>query len=143
MLISCGDYVKKEELAAVEQKFSAKIDESIFKVKGELTDLEKKYITVEQLKVQVESSLTKLNELLVRIEEFEKKINEKSVKMREDLIKTISLEQRILQERTRNLQLLLDELKKGTESIAPTRTEEKKDDDTNKDGIDVIKDEPK
>ena len=109
--IGCGG-VSKEELDTVKQQLLAHDDQVKSSLKTELTGIDQKYVTVQQLQMKVEKQLDDLSKLHTTLTELAKSLDARANVATGNALKMMQFEEKMMSERLAELRSLIEELKK-------------------------------
>jgi succinate dehydrogenase/fumarate reductase flavoprotein subunit len=111
-LMGCGGGVTKQELDAVRAELLANDARSAASLKTELTGIDQKYVTVQQLQNRVEKQLEELAKLQKDLQELSKKLDEKVSTANANVVRVFEFEEKLLADRLATVRALLEELRK-------------------------------
>ena len=109
--IGCGG-VSKQELDSVKAELLAHDEQVKSSLKTELTGIDQKYVTVQQLQMKVEKELEDLNKLKVELTELGKSVDMRANVATASALKALQFEEKMMSERLAELRSLIEELKK-------------------------------
>lgn len=109
--IGCGG-VSKQELDAVKAELLAHDEQGKASLRTELTGIDQKYVTVQQLQGKVERQLDELQKLHTTLTELAKSIDARADVATGNTLKAMQFEEKMLSERLAELRSLIEELKK-------------------------------
>jgi hypothetical protein len=109
--IGCGG-VSKQELDSVKAELLAHDEQVKSSLKSELTGIDQKYVTVQQLQMKVEKELEDLNKLKVELTELGKSVDMRANVATASALKALQFEEKMMSERLAELRSLIEELKK-------------------------------
>jgi hypothetical protein len=109
--IGCGG-VSKQELDSVKAELLAHDEQMKSSLKTELTGIDQKYVTVQQLQMKVEKQLEDLNKLKGELTELGKSVDSRANVATASALKSLQFEEKLLSERLAELRSLIEELKK-------------------------------
>jgi hypothetical protein len=109
--IGCGG-VSKQELDSVKAELLAHDEQMKSSLKTELTGIDQKYVTVQQLQMKVEKQLEDLNKLKVELTELGKSVDARANVAAASSLKSLQFEEKLMSERLAELRSLIEELKK-------------------------------
>ena len=109
--IGCGG-VTKAELDAVEQKLVARDEEVKSSLRSELTGIDQKYVTVQQLQLKVEKQLEEMQKLAATLSELSKATDARAGTAANSSLRALQFEEKMMSERLAELRSLIEELKK-------------------------------
>lgn len=109
--IGCGG-VSKQELDSVKAELLAHDEQVKSSLKTELTGIDQKYVTVQQLSLKVEKQLDDLTKLQVALTELSKSLDARANVATGNALKAMQFEEKMMSERLAELRSLIEELKK-------------------------------
>ena len=109
--IGCGG-VSKQELDSVKAELLAHDEQMKSSLKTELTGIDQKYVTVQQLQMKVEKQLEDLNKLKGELTELGKSVDARANVATGSALKALQFEEKLLSDRLAELRSLIEELKK-------------------------------
>ncbi|HVE42204.1 MAG TPA: hypothetical protein VNM14_20135 [Planctomycetota bacterium] len=109
--IGCGG-VSKQELDSVKAELLAHDEQMKSSLKTELTGIDQKYVTVQQLQMKVEKQLEDMNKLKVELTELGKSVDMRANVATSSALKALQFEEKMMSERLAELRSLIEELKK-------------------------------
>jgi hypothetical protein len=109
--VGCGG-VSKQELDAVKQELAARDEEVKSSLRSELTGIDQKYVTVQQLQMKVEKQLEEMQKLAAQLNEVSKATDAKANVASSNALKALQFEEKMMTERLAELRSLIEELKK-------------------------------
>ena len=109
--IGCGG-VSKQELDTVKAELLANDEKTKSSLKSELTGIDQKYVTVQQLQMKVEKQLEDMAKLSSQLTELAKSIDARANVATGNALKSLQFEEKMLSERLAELRSLIEELKK-------------------------------
>ncbi len=109
--IGCGG-VSKQELDTVKAELLAHDEQVKSSLKSELTGVDQKYVTVQQLQLKVEKQLEELSKLQKELTDLSKSVDERANVATGNALKSLQFEEKMLSERLAELRSLIEELKK-------------------------------
>ena len=109
--IGCGG-VSKQELDSVKAELLANDEKMRSSLKTELTGIDQKYVTVQQLQMKVEKQLEELTKLKNDLTELAKSLDARANVATGNALKAMQFEEKIMVERLTELRNLIEELKK-------------------------------
>ena len=109
--IGCGG-VSKQELDSVKAELLAHDEQMKSSLKTELTGIDQKYVTVQQLQMKVEKQLDELSKLQVTLTELAKSLDARANVATGNALKAMQFEEKMMSERLAELRSLIEELKK-------------------------------
>jgi predicted nuclease with TOPRIM domain len=107
-----GDNVTRQELASVKAEIEANHEKKAAQLRQELTGVDQKYVTVQQLQMDVKKKLEDLDKLEKQIVETSKKLETKVDLANTNVIKVLEFEEKLLSERLSTVRGMIEELKK-------------------------------
>lgn len=108
----CGGGVTKEELQTMRQELLAHDVQESSKLRNELSGVNEKYISVQQLQLKVEKQLKDMDELQKTLTETSRAIQAKVDLANTNVLKVLEFEERLLAERLASIRGMIEELKK-------------------------------
>jgi hypothetical protein len=109
--IGCGG-ISKQELDAVKQELVSRDEEVKSSLRSELTGIDQKYVTVQQLQMKVEKQLEEMQKLAVQMNEVAKTIDARATTAAGSALKSLQFEEKMMSERLAELRSIIEELKK-------------------------------
>ena len=109
--IGCGG-VTKQELDTVKAELLANDEKTKSSLKSELTGIDQKYVTVQQLQMKVEKQLEEMQKLAAQLNELAKSIDARANVATGNALKSLQFEEKMMSERLAELRSLIEELKK-------------------------------
>ncbi len=109
--IGCGG-VSEQELDSVKAELLAHDEQMKSSLKTELTGIDQKYVTVQQLQMDVKKQMEDLNKLKVELTELGKSVDARANVATASALKSLQFEEKLLSERLAELRSLIEELKK-------------------------------
>lgn len=109
--IGCGG-VSKQELDSVKAELLAHDEQMKSSLKTELTGIDQKYVTVQQLQLKVEKQLEDMSKLHKELTELAKSVDERATVATNNTLKGLQFEEKLMSERLAELRSLIEELKK-------------------------------
>ena len=109
--IGCGG-VSKQELDSVKAELLAHDEQMKSSLKTELTGIDQKYVTVQQLQMKVEKQLEELSKLKTELTELAKSLDARANVATGNALKAMQFEEKLMSERLAELRSLIEELKK-------------------------------
>jgi predicted nuclease with TOPRIM domain len=109
--IGCGG-VSKQELDSVKAELLAHDEQVKSSLKTELTGIDQKYVTVQQLQMDVKKQMEDLSKLKVELTELGKSVDARANVATASALKSLQFEEKLLSERLAELRSLIEELKK-------------------------------
>ena len=109
--IGCGG-VSKQELDSVKAELLANDERMKSSLKSELTGIDQKYVTVQQLQMKVEKQLEEMTKLKGELTELSKSLDARANVATGNALKSLQFEEKMLSERLAELRSLIEELKK-------------------------------
>jgi hypothetical protein len=110
-LLGCGG-VSKQELDTVKAELLANDREQAAQLKSELTGVDQKYVTVQQLQLRVEKQLDEMGKLLKELNAVRGELTASVNLANTNVIKSLEFEEKLLSDRLAQLRLMIEELKK-------------------------------
>ncbi|HVR83700.1 MAG TPA: hypothetical protein VMU54_05265 [Planctomycetota bacterium] len=107
----CGG-VSKQELDTVKAELLAHDELVKSQLKTELTGVDQKYVTVQQLQLKVEKQLEDLAKLQKDLTELAKSVDDRANVATGNALKSLQFEEKLMSERLAELRSLIEELKK-------------------------------
>lgn len=108
----CGGGVTKAELDTLDEKLRARDDQVAANLRSELTGVDQKYNTVQQLSNKVDKQLDEMAKLVKELQDLKKELSEKVGLANSNVLKSLEFEERLMSDRLAQLRLLIEELKK-------------------------------
>jgi hypothetical protein len=109
--IGCGG-VSKQELDSVKAELLAHDEQMKSSLKTELTGIDQKYVTVQQLQLKVEKQLEDMSKLQKELTDLSKSVDERATVASNTTLKALQFEEKLMSERLAELRSLIEELKK-------------------------------
>ena len=109
--IGCGG-VSKQELDTVKAELLANDEKMKSSLKSELTGIDQKYVTVQQLQMKVEKQLEELSKLKTELTELAKSLDARANVATGSALKALQFEEKLMSDRLAELRTLIEELKK-------------------------------
>jgi hypothetical protein len=109
--IGCGG-VSKQDLDTVKAELLAHDEQVKSSLKTELTGIDQKYVTVQQLQMKVEKELEDMAKLKNELTELAKSLDSRANVATGNALKAMQFEEKMLSERLGELRVLVEELKK-------------------------------
>ncbi|HLY12586.1 MAG TPA: hypothetical protein VKW04_25000 [Planctomycetota bacterium] len=109
--LGCGG-VSKQELDSVKAELLAHDEQVKSQLKSELTGIDQKYVTVQQLQLKVEKQLEDLTKLQKLLEDLAKSVDDRANVATGNALKSLQFEEKLMSERLAELRSLIEELKK-------------------------------
>jgi hypothetical protein len=109
--IGCGG-VSKQELDSVKAELLNHDETMKAQLKQELTGIDQKYVTVQQLQLKVEKQLDDMAKLQKELTELAKSVDERATVATNNTLKGLQFEEKLMSERLAELRSLIEELKK-------------------------------
>jgi hypothetical protein len=109
--VGCGG-VSKQELDSAKQECISHADQGKLALKMELTGIDQKYVTVQQLQMKVEKQLDDLTKLQGILTELAKSLDARANVATGNALKAMQFEEKMMSERLAELRSLIEELKK-------------------------------
>lgn len=107
----CGG-VTKQELDTVKAELLAHDEQVKSQLKTELTGIDQKYVTVQQLQLKVEKQLEDLAKLQKELTDLAKSVDDRANVATGNALKSLQFEEKLMSERLAELRSLIEELKK-------------------------------
>lgn len=107
----CGG-VSKQELDSVKAELIANDAKTAAALKSELTGIDQKYVTVQQIENRVGKTLEEMAKLLKELTELKKELVDKVNLANSNVIKSLEFEEKLMSDRLAQLRLMIEELKK-------------------------------
>jgi hypothetical protein len=107
----CGG-VSKQDLDTVKAELIANDKSTAAALKSELTGIDQKYVTVQQIENRVGKQLEEMSKLLSELQELKKDLVEKVNLANSNVIKSLEFEEKLMSDRLAQLRLMIEELKK-------------------------------
>jgi hypothetical protein len=107
----CGG-VSKQELDATKAELLAHDEQVKSQLKTELTGIDQKYVTVQQLQLKVEKQLEDMTKLQKVLEDLAKSVDDRANVATGNALKAMQFEEKMMSERLAELRSLIEELKK-------------------------------
>jgi hypothetical protein len=107
----CGG-VSKQELDTVKAELLAHDEQVKSQLKTELTGIDQKYVTVQQLQQDVRKQLEDLTKLQKELTELAKSVDDRANVATGNALKSLQFEEKLMSERLAELRSLIEELKK-------------------------------
>ena len=112
LAVGCGGGVTKEEMQTMRQELLAHDAQESAKLRSELTGVDQKYVSVQQLQLKVEKQLKDLEELQKQLTELGAKLAAKVELANTNVLKVLEFEDRLLAERLASIRGMIEEMKK-------------------------------
>ena len=109
--IGCGG-ISKQELDSVKAELLAHDEQVKSSLKSELTGIDQKYVTVQQLQMSVTKQLEDMSKLQKELTELAKSVDSRANVATGNALKSLQFEEKMLSERLAELRSLIEELKK-------------------------------
>ena len=109
--IGCGG-VSKQEFDALRAEMTSRDEEVKSSLRSELTGIDQKYVTVQQLQMKVEKQLEDMSKLSAQLTELAKSIDARANVATGNALKALQFEEKMMSERLAELRSLIEELKK-------------------------------
>jgi len=109
--IGCGG-VSKQDLDSVKAELLAHDEQVKSSLKSELTGIDQKYVTVQQLQMKVDKQLEDMAKLQKDLTELAKSVDARANVATGNALKSLQFEEKMLSERLAELRSLIEELKK-------------------------------
>ena len=107
----CGG-VSKQELDSVKAELLNHDETMKAQLKQELTGIDQKYVTVQQLQLKVEKQLEEMSKLQTQLLELAKSVDARATVATGNALKALQFEEKLLSDRLADLRSLIEELKK-------------------------------
>lgn len=107
----CGG-VSKQELDSVKAELVANDAKTAAALKSELTGIDQKYVTVQQIENRVGKQLEEMAKLLKELQELKAVLVDKVDLANSNVIKSLEFEEKLMSDRLAQLRLMIEELKK-------------------------------
>ncbi len=107
----CGG-VSKQDLDTVKAELIAHDLKTASTLKSELTGIDQKYVTVQQIENRVGKQLEEMAKLLKELQELRKELVDKVNLANSNVIKSLEFEEKLMSDRLAQLRLMIEELKK-------------------------------
>jgi hypothetical protein len=107
----CGG-VSKQELDAVKAELIANDARTAAALKAELTGIDQKYVTVQQIEMKVGKQLEDMAKLLKELQDLKKELVDKVNLANGNVIKSLEFEEKLMSDRLAQLRLMIEELKR-------------------------------
>lgn len=111
-LLGCGG-VSKQELESVKAELLANDATQAANLKSELTGVDQKYVTVQQLQLKVEKQLEEMSKLLKELNSVRGELTAGVNLANSNVIKSLEFEEKLMSDRLAQLRLLIEDLKKS------------------------------
>lgn len=109
--VGCGG-VSKQELDSVKAELLNHDETMKAQLKQELTGIDQKYVTVQQLQLKVEKQLDEMAKLQKELTDLAKSVDERATVATNNTLKGLQFEEKLMSERLAELRSLIEELKK-------------------------------
>jgi hypothetical protein len=109
--MGCGG-VSKQELDSVKAELLAHDEQVKASLKSELTGIDQKYVTVQQLQMKVDKQLEDMAKLQKDLTELARSVDARANVATGNALKSLQFEEKMLSERLAELRSLIEELKK-------------------------------
>jgi hypothetical protein len=109
--VGCGG-VSKQELDSVKAELLSHDELVKNQLKTELTGIDQKYVTVQQLQLKVEKQLEDMSKLQKELTDLAKSVDERATVATNNTLKGLQFEEKLMSERLAELRSLIEELKK-------------------------------
>lgn len=107
----CAD-VSKQDLESLKSELISRDATLVADLKRDLTGIDQKYVTVQQLQMKVEKQLEDLGKLHRDLTELGKSVDARGAIAAGQVLKALQFEEKLMSERLAELRLLIEELKK-------------------------------
>ena len=104
--------VSKQDLDTVKAELIANDAKTAAALKAELTGIDQKYVTVQQIENRVGKQLEEMARLLKELQELRKELVDKVNLANANVIKSLEFEEKLMSDRLAQLRLMIEELKK-------------------------------
>ena len=104
--------VSKQDLDAVKAELIANDAKTAAQLKAELTGIDQKYVTVQQIENRVGKQLEEMGRVLKELQELRKELVDKVNLANANVIKSLEFEEKLMSDRLAQLRLMIEELKK-------------------------------
>ena len=104
--------VSKQDLDAVKAELIANDAKTAAALKSELTGIDQKYVTVQQIENRVGKQMEEISKLLKELQELRKELVDKVNLANSNVIKSLEFEEKLMSDRLAQLRLMIEELKK-------------------------------
>jgi hypothetical protein len=111
VLMSCGG-VTKEQMDTMKAELLANDATQAAKLKSELTGVDQKYVTVQQLQLRVEKQLEDMSKLLKELNSVRGELTASVNLANTNVIKSLEFEEKLMSDRLAQLRFMIEELKK-------------------------------
>ena len=112
-LIGCAGGVTKEQMDTMKAELLANDATQAAKLKSELTGIDQKYVTVQQLQLRVEKQLDEMSKLLKELQAVRGELTASVNLANTNVIKSLEFEEKLMSDRLAQLRLMIEELKKS------------------------------
>jgi septum formation topological specificity factor MinE len=112
-LAGCAGGVSKEEMDTLEKRLLANDAQMAANLRSELTGVDQKYVSVQQLQLKVEKQLDEMAKLVRELQELRADLAQKASAASASALKSLEFEERLMSDRLAQLRLLIEELKKA------------------------------
>ena len=106
--------VSRQDLDAVKAELIANDAKTAAQLKSELTGIDQKYVTVQQIENRVGKQLEEMAKLMQELKELRKELVDKVNLANANVIKSLEFEEKLMSDRLAQLRLMIEELKKKT-----------------------------
>lgn len=107
----CGG-VTKQDLDSVKAELLNHDETTKAQLRQELTGIDQKYVTVQQLQLKVEKQLDEMGKLQKTLEDLAKSVDDRANVATANALKSLQFEEKMMSERLAELRSLIEELKK-------------------------------
>jgi hypothetical protein len=107
----CGG-VSKQDLDTVKAELIANDARTAAALKSELTGIDQKYVTVQQIEMKVGKQLEEMAKLLKELQELKKELVDKVNLANGNVVKSLEFEEKLMSDRLAQLRFMIEELKK-------------------------------
>ena len=104
--------VSKQDLESLKSELISRDSTLVADLKRDLTGIDQKYVTVQQLQMKVEKQLEELGKLQRDLTELGKSVDARGAIAAGQVLKALQFEEKLMSERLAELRLLIEELKK-------------------------------
>lgn len=109
--VGCGG-ISKQELDTVKAELIANDAKTAAALKSELTGIDQKYVTVQQIENRVGKQLEEMAKLLKELTELKKELVDKVNLANTNVVKSLEFEEKLMSDRLAQLRLMIEELKR-------------------------------
>ncbi len=104
--------VSRQDLDTVKAELIANDAKTAASLKAELTGIDQKYVTVQQIENRVGRQLEEMAKVLKELTELKKELVDKVNLANANVIKSLEFEEKLMSDRLAQLRLMIEELKK-------------------------------